>query len=65
MKEGSRDMLKKALEMGNFLHRGPIGDTWRGVHLPWTLRYSNIWALFSGPEVVRSLSLGAIQNFSK
>ena len=60
-----KDMLKKALEMGNSLHRGPIGDTWKGVRLPGTSSYSNIWAFFLGPEVVRSLSLGAFQNFSK
>ena len=26
----SRDMLKKALEMGNSLHRGPSWGAWRG-----------------------------------
>jgi hypothetical protein len=33
--EGS---VEKALEMGISLHRGPTGGTWKGAHLPGTLR---------------------------
>jgi len=36
-----------ALETSNSLHSW---GTWRGVLLPGTLRYSNIWAPFLGPR---------------
>ena len=41
-----KDMLLKALEMGVFLHRGPVGDHERVAHLPGTLTDRNIWAPF-------------------
>jgi len=36
--ETLKDMLREALEMGIFLHWGPIGEPGEGVRLPGTLR---------------------------
>ena len=46
---GLKRYVKKALETGNSLHRGPVGESGGGgVRLPGTLRYSNIWDRFLG-----------------
>jgi hypothetical protein len=55
---------KKALAADNSIHRGPTGEPWGEGSC--TRDFEIIFGLlFLDPENVRSLSLGAIWNFSK
>jgi hypothetical protein len=62
----SRDMLKKALETGNSLNMGPVGEP-RGGRGSFTmdLEIVILGLLFLDPEDIRNPSLGAFWNFSK
>jgi len=60
------DLLRKALDTGISLHRGPIGEP-GGDLLARTFERKGcyIWVPFLDPEDFKVLSLGAIWNFGK
>jgi len=60
------DMLRKALDMGISLYRGPTGKP-GGDSLAGTFGRKGwyIWVPFLDPEDIKILSLGAIWNFGK
>ena len=52
----SRDMYKKALQMGICLHRGPVGKIWRRGPLPGTEREGRPCSLLT-PRDMKKMAL--------
>jgi hypothetical protein len=59
-------MLRKALDTGISLHRGPVGEP-GGDSLVGTFarKGQHVWVPFLDPEDIKILILGAIWNFGK
>jgi hypothetical protein len=60
------DMLRKALDMGISLTRGPTGELgWYSLAGTLGRKEQYIWVPFLDPEDIKILSLGAIWNLVK